>query len=452
MERMKLILPELKELIEAGDMDELRELLEDFEPVEVAEVIEDLDDHQLGSFFAGLDAEKAVEILEELAAPDQARVVSTLGSERAAPLLDEMAPDVRADLFEELPEEVAKPLLARMSRAEAEDVRHLMRYDPDSAGGIMTTEFASASETMTAQEALDYLRERAKTLDTIYYLYVVDRRGKLVGVVSLKQLVLSDPGTPLAELMRQNPIAVHVEDNQEQVAREMAKYDFLALPVVDTVGSLRGIVTVDDAVDVIEEEATEDMHRMASMEAVEDEYLKTTFFTLIRKRAFWLIALLFAEAISGEVLKSYSYALQAVVALAYFVPMLTGTGGNAGSQTSTMIIRALATGEITLRDAFSVIKREIATGIFLGAVLGVLGFVRAFTGEGNVLLGVSLGLALIAVVTIATTLGTVLPLFFRRIKLDPAYMSGPFITTVIDITSLIVYFEIVKRILSLSRS
>ena len=450
MERMRLVLPEMKELIEANEIEELRELIDDFEPVEVAEIVEEFDDDQLSAFFKMLNTERATEILEQLSVDDQSRVVTALDTKRAAPLLDEMAPDVRADLFEELPDEVASPLLTKMTRAEAEDVRHLMGYDPDTAGGIMTTEFASAPATMTAEQALGYLRERAQMLDTIYYLYVVDADGKLVGVVSLKDIVLAAPDRRLRELMRENPVFVQVDEKQEEVARDVAKYDFLALPVVDVQGVLRGIVTVDDAVDVIEEETTEDMHRMASMGTVEDEYLKASFFTLVRKRAFWLVALLFTLAISGHVLKSYRYALEAIVALAYFIPMLTGTGGNAGSQTSTVVIRSLATGEISLGDTLKVVRRELCMGLFLGSILGVLGFLGVFAGERDPLLGLSLGLALIAVVTIATTLGTVLPLFFRGIKLDPAYMSGPFLTTLIDVTSLIVYFELARRILRLS--
>ncbi len=447
MERMRLLVPEMRELLEADQLEELKEIVASFEPIEVAEVFEHFSETEQLSLMRELDAPTAAEVFEELHVEEQKRLISDLEQVRAAGVLDEMSPDDRADLFEDLPEELVSRFLALMKQPEAADVRELMKYPGSTAGGLMTTEYASALQEITVEEAMKNLREQAKEFEVVYYLYVDDRAGRLVGVVSLKQLVLSDPGRRLSEIMKSNPVSVQLDMDQEEVAKEVAKYDFLAMPVVDKLGRMRGIVTVDDVVDVIETEATEDMQKMASMEAVDEAYLRVGFLSLARKRIIWLVALLFIETLSGKVLQVYSGAIEAVVALAYFIPLLTGTGGNAGAQTSTMIVRGLATGEISLKDGSRVIVKEILMGLFLGLILGSFAFARAYWGEGNVALGLTLGISVIAVVTMATLAGSLLPIFFRLLRRDPAVMAGPFITTIVDVVSLVIYLEVARRLL-----
>jgi magnesium transporter len=447
MERMRLLVPEMRELLEADQVEELKEIIASFEPIEVAEVFEHFSEAEQLILMKELDLPTAAEVFEELHVEEQKRLISSLEHRRAAGVLDEMSPDERADLFEGLPEELVSRFLALMKRPEAADVRELMKYPGNTAGGLMTTEYASALQETTVEEAMRNLREEAKQFEVVYYLYVDDRSGRLVGVVSLKQLVLSEPGRRLSEIMRSNPVSVQLEMDQEEVAKEVAKYDFLAMPVVDKVGRMRGIVTVDDVVDVFETEATEDMQKMASMEAVDEAYLRVGFLALARKRIVWLVALLFIETLSGKVLQVYSGAIEAVVALAYFIPLLTGTGGNAGAQTSTMIVRGLATGEISLKDGRRVIVKEILMGLFLGVILGSFAFARAYWGEGNFALGLTLGISVVAVVTMATLAGSLLPIFFRLLRRDPAVMAGPFITTLVDVVSLIIYLEIARRLL-----
>ncbi|UCF79658.1 MAG: magnesium transporter [Candidatus Eiseniibacteriota bacterium] len=447
MERMRLVVPEMRELLEARQVEDVKDIIAGFEPVEVAEVFEHFNEVEQLSLLKDLDPPTAAKIFEELHIDEQMRLISGLEHRRAAGVLNEMSPDDRADLFEDLPEELGSRFLALMKQPEAADVRELMQYPSNTAGGLMTTKYASALEETTVGEAMKNLRERARKLEVIYYLYVEDRAGRLVGVVSLKQLVLSAPERRLSDIMKSNPVYLKLEMHQEEAAKEVAKYDFVAMPVVDELGRLRGIVTVDDVVDVIETEATEDMHKMASMQVVDEAYLRVGFLSLARKRIVWLVALLFIETLSGKVLQVYSGAIEAVVALAYFIPLLTGTGGNAGAQTSTMIVRGLATGEISIRDGTRVISREILMGLFLGLILGTFAFARAYWGEGNLALGLTLGTSVIAVVTMATLAGSLLPIFFRLLRRDPAVMAGPFITTLVDVVSLIIYLEIARRLL-----
>jgi magnesium transporter len=447
MERMRLLVPEMRELMEAGQFEELKEIVASFEPIEVAEVFGNFSEPEQLRLLRELELHTAAEIFEELHGDEQTRLISGLEHRRAAAVLDEMSPDDRADLLVDLPDELVSRFLTLMKRPEAADVRELMKYPPNTAGGLMTTQYASALEDTTVGEAMRILREEAKKLEVVYYLYVTDREGGLTGVVSLKQLVLAEPDLRLSEIMKPSPVSVDLEMDQEQVAKRVAKYDFVAMPVVDASGRMRGIVTVDDVVDVIHTEATEDMHKMASMEAVDEAYLRVGFLSLARKRIVWLVALLFIETLSGKVLQIYSGAIEAVVALAYFIPLLTGTGGNAGAQTSTMIVRGLATGEISLRDGSRVIVKEILMGLFLGLILGAFAFARAFWGEGNVALGLTLGISIVAVVTMATLAGSLLPMFFRLLRRDPAVMAGPFITTLVDVVSLVIYLEIARRLL-----
>ena len=447
MKRQGLLTPEIRQLLKKRRIEEMKAALKDLHPVDIASILTNLKDEEKVTVFRLLPQELALETFNELDEEEQSSILSLLGKNYAATVLNEMAPDERADLFEELPEEIIERFLPLMSPAERSDVEKLLKEKEHSAGSIMTTEYASLKPNLTIAEALKNIRQMAPNKETIYYLYVVDNEEKLVGVVSLKDLVLGEPSQKIAEIMHPEVISVKENQDQEEVAHLIAKYNFLAMPVVDKKNKLSGIVTVDDTIDIIKEENTEDIHKMAAMEAPEEEYFKSSFFTLARKRILWLIALLIAQTFTGNILKGYSHALEAMVALAYFIPLLIGTGGNAGTQSSATIIRGLATGEISLKHIFRVMRREIGLGLVLGAILGLFGFGRAVLTEGNVLLGLTVGIGLAATITVATITGAFLPLLLRRMRIDPAVAAGPFISTAIDLTGLIIYFQIAKLLL-----
>ena len=447
MKRQGLLTPEIRQLLKKRRIEEMKAALKDLHPVDIASILTNLKDEETVVVFRLLPQELALETFNELDEEEQSSILSLLGKNYAATVLNEMAPDERADLFEELPEEIIERFLPLMSPAERSDVEKLLKEKEHSAGSIMTTEYASLKPNLTIAEALKNIRQMAPNKETIYYLYVVDNEEKLVGVVSLKDLVLGEPSQKIAEIMHPEVISVKENQDQEEVAHLIAKYNFLAMPVVDKKNKLSGIVTVDDTIDIIKEENTEDIHKMAAMEAPEEEYFKSSFFTLARKRILWLIALLIAQTFTGNILKGYSHALEAMVALAYFIPLLIGTGGNAGTQSSATIIRGLATGEISLKHIFRVMRREIGLGLVLGAILGLFGFGRAVLTEGNVLLGLTVGIGLAATITVATITGAFLPLLLRRMRIDPAVAAGPFISTAIDLTGLIIYFQIAKFLL-----
>ena len=447
MKRQGLLTPEIRQLLKKRRIEEMKAALKDLHPVDIASILTNLKDEETIVVFRLLPQELALETFNELDEEEQSSILSLLGKNYAATVLNEMAPDERADLFEELPEEIIERFLPLMSPAERSDVEKLLKEKEHSAGSIMTTEYASLKPNLTIAEALKNIRQMAPNKETIYYLYVVDNEEKLVGVVSLKDLVLGEPSQKIAEIMHPEVISVKENQDQEEVAHLIAKYNFLAMPVVDKKNKLSGIVTVDDTIDIIKEENTEDIHKMAAMEAPEEEYFKSSFFTLARKRILWLIALLIAQTFTGNILKGYSHALEAMVALAYFIPLLIGTGGNAGTQSSATIIRGLATGEISLKHIFRVMRREIGLGLVLGAILGLFGFGRAVLTEGNVLLGLTVGIGLAATITVATITGAFLPLLLRRMRIDPAVAAGPFISTAIDLTGLIIYFQIAKLLL-----
>ncbi len=421
--------------------------LENLHPVDIASILANLKDEEARVLFRLLPKDIALETFNELEEEEEAGLLSLLGKNYAAEVLNEMAADERADLFEEMPTEIIQRFLPLMSPEERADVEKLLKEKENSAGSIMTTEYASLRIELTISEALSSIRQMAPRKETIYYLYVIDNDGKLIGVVSLKDLVLGEPSQKIGELMHPEVISVREDQDQEEVARLIGKYNFLAVPVVDNKNKLSGIVTVDDSLDIIKEENTEDIHKMAAMEAPEEEYFKTSFFVLARKRVLWLVVLLVALTFTGNILKGYSHALEALVALAYFIPLLIGTGGNAGAQSSATIIRGLATGELSSQQTFRVMRREIGLGLLLGAILGCFGLGRVLLTERSLLLGLTVGIGLAATIAVATITGAFIPLLLRRMRIDPAVAAGPFIATAIDLAGLIIYFQIAKFLL-----
>lgn len=437
---------EVKRMIDERRFFELKKYLSEILPPDIMELIDPLDITDKVIVFRLLNKEIAAEVFSLLDHDDQEELLKQFGEAKIREIIGEMDPDDRTELFDELPENMVKALIKLLSPEERALANRLLNYPEDSAGRLMTPEFIELNKNMTAGEAIETIRKTGLDKETIYYSYVTDCNGHLIGIVSLKDLLLASPDKKVEDLMTTNFVSVHTHDDQEEVARVLTKYDLVAIPVVDNDNKLVGIITVDDVVDVIHEEATEDFHKMAGIEAPDEPYFSTKFFVLGRKRALWLIVLLVTSYLSSIVLKHYSYILQVVVPLAFFIPMLTGTCGNTGMQSATLIIRGLATGEIELRDFLRIIFREILMGAFLGVILGLFSFVRARFVDTDPFIGISVGVAVFVSVIVANMIGSVLPMILKKLKIDPAISAGPFISTLLDVTTLLIYFSIAEII------
>ncbi len=445
-----LLLPDICELVESGVPEELRQALAHLHPADLADLISEAEEAAKIRIIENLDHRDRVETFEHLEEDDQLELVGLLGRGRMVAILDAMSSDDRADFIKALPQNTVDALLPLMAQAERNDIRRLVSYPEETAGALMTTEYAALQADVTVSEALARLREIAPERETINYVYVVQNGiGKLLGVVTLTQLVRAAPGKRLEEIMNTDMISIPVTEDQEEAARAFEHYDFLAMPVVDDDGRLLGIITHDDILDVVVEESTEDAHRMAAVEPLEDEYLKVGFWSLARKRGLWLSVLFIGETFTGSAMRHFEGILNSSVGLTLivFIPLILSSGGNSGSQSATLVTRALALGEVRFRDIFRVFRREIGMGLVLGGFLGAVGFVRAFFWDTEPGIPMVVAIALVGVVTVGTLLGSLLPLFFERIGLDPAVTSTPFVASVVDVMGILLYFEIASRML-----
>lgn len=448
MRHLSIMIPEIKELLKLNKKEELDEVMKEMHPADIADALFNLEAKEQIALISRIDKKKMLKVFNELDEYEQFELLDKLEKELSTYLLNEMSSDERADLLSSLPDDVANKFLNLMSEGERKDVEKLLKYPHNSAGSIMTTEYISLTPELTVSEASELIRQAAPKQETIYNTYVTDHEYRLVGFVSLKDIFMAKENLPIKKIMHRKTIKAQATQDREEVAKTVRKYNLLALPVVDKDKKLVGIITVDDILDVVKEETTEDFYKMAAMLAPTDTYFDTDFFSLVRRRVVWLLILLAAVQFSGQILKRYSFVLESVVALSFFIPMLLNTAGNAGTQSSTTIIRGLATGEIGISQIFKVIRREIMLGLVLGTMLGVLGIGRALLLQGNLLVSFAVGLALAATIVMATLTGAFLPMLLKRIKIDPAVAAGPFISTVVDITALIVYFEIAKVLLN----
>lgn len=433
-------------------------------PQSVVELTEELHPADLAELAAALDDELAIRLVQVLPVADGARLLESLDhgrrvelfgqlaandTARAADLAEGMAPDERADLIGELTEEGRIALLGAMEHAESRDVRQLLSYPEGTAGALMTTNFVALAADQSVSRAIEDVRRSAAEMETIYEAYAVDPHGTLLGVISLRDLVIAPADKLISDIMEPNVIAVAVDSDQEEVARLIAKYDFLALPVIDRSRRIVGIVTVDDVVDVIEEEATEDVQKLGAVEPLEDTYFQTTFWAFVRKRAPWLIILFIAGFATSSAMRHLSTTFDQIVPLLWFVPLIISAGGNAGSQSASLMIRALAVGEVRPRDFGRVIVRELAMGLVLGTLLGVFGVGRALAWDvtrTTAMVG-AVSVTIVAVVTFGSVLGAGLPLLLRRLGLDPAVSSTPFIASLSDVVGLVIYFQIARMFL-----
>jgi magnesium transporter len=439
-------LHELEILLKDKQYRKLKDILTPLEPADIAEILYEFPPVTRVLLFRLLPKDLAIDVFEMMEGAEREELLHHSTDEEIKEIIEEMSDDDRTALFDELPAKTVKKLLLQLSPDERKVANTLLNYPDDSAGRIMTPEYVDLKENMTAEEAVERIRKNARSKETIYTCFVLDSKRHIKGVVELEDLIMAEAHTLLSSLMDE-PIYVHTLTDQEEVAQIMSKYDMQAIPVVDREERLVGIVTFDDVLDIVEEEATEDFERMAGIQPVEESYMDANMFTVARKRFMWLVICILTEALTSTVLKSYSFALQSVVALTFFIPLLIGTGGNAGTQAATLVIRGMTLGEIEWSDIGKVIIREIITGIMLGSALALLGMGRAYmlgTGSG---MAITVGLAVIAVVLLGNLAGAFLPVIARMLKIDPAIMSGPFITTIVDVFGLIVYFEIAKIVL-----
>ena len=443
-----LVLPDIRDLLKSGSPEALSTALAPFHSADLADLLEELEDEEAIKLLHSLAPSEGVEAFEQLEDPVQVRLFQTIGAERMAKLVALMAADDRADLINNLPQDLVAGLLAQLPPAEAKDVATLSNYTEETAGAIMTSDFVRLSPDMSAAEAIERVRKQASSKETIFALYVLDEEGCLVGVASLSNLILAEPEVKVRELMYPNPIALPVDTDQERVAERLRHYDFLAFPIVDAAGRMVGIVTHDDAFDVVQEEQTEDVQKMAAVEPLEQPYSDTPVLTLVRKRAVWLMVLLGAGLVAGGVLEFFHEELAAYIALTSFLPLIIAAGGNTGGQSATLVIRAMAVGDVASADWLRIAIRELVSGLLLGLLLGILGYGTAHVlGQGAV--ATTVGLTLVGIVTMGSLLGSLLPLLLAKLKVDPAITSAPLIAGLIDILGIVLYFVIAKAILNI---
>ncbi len=437
-----VVADQLEGLLAAGNYDAVKMLLQPVQPVDEAEAIGRLPRTLQALAFRLLSKDEAIEVYEHLDASVQQSLLERLRSGEVLEVVEEMSPDDRVRLFDELPAKVVRRLLAELSPAERRVTAELLGYQAETAGRLMTTEFIDLKEFHNAAQALSIVRRRARETETIYSLYVTDAERHLTGILSLRDLVTAEPENSIGNVMTRDVLSVATDTDQEDVARAIQRYDFLALPVVDRERRLVGIVTVDDVIDVIEQEATRDLYAAGAVEAGdEDDYFVSNLFVVARRRVVWLAVLVVASFFTSEVIAMNEDVLQKVVLLAAFIPLLGGTGGNVGAQSSTVVIRGLSTRSIQALGPIRAVLREVLAGALLGVLMLVLVLPFAWWRGQSALVAVSVGISLLAITTLAATVGAGFPLLFDRMGLDPALMSTPFITTVTDVAGTLIYLK-----------
>jgi len=446
----RIIVPEIKKLIEEKKFDSMKKMITSLSPEDIAVLITDLEAvYDKVLLFRMLPPSISTDVFENLDTDEQRNLIFSLSDENIKFLLNDMAVDERTELFEELPVGIFHRLLKLLTPEQRKIATEILGYPEDSVGRLITPDYVRLYENMNRDHALLHIRKVGLDSETIYNCYVLGKDKKLIGIVSLKNIVLANPDKLIKDIMKVDVVKVNVYTDKEEAAKIFKKYGLIALPVVDAEDRLLGIVTFDDFVDVLEEEATEDFEKIAGVLPVDKPYLEAGFFEIVWKRSFWLIVLLVLESMTSIVMQFYSVPISKLVALTFFLPILIGAGGNAGTQSATVIIRGLATEEIKPMDFFRVILRESALGLFIGITLSVFGLIRAFLQQGNWWLSVCVGISMGLTILMATTVGAVLPLIFRKLRIDPALMSGPLITTIVDVSGIAIYFEIATVLLRL---
>lgn len=424
-------------------------MLEDLQPYDLASILPEFEKQEQLSLLSVLPANMVADALEYMEPVQQYWFLFHLGEPFAREVLNGMSSDIIVDFFAAIHPRQADRLFQWLPEEYQTKVRSLMSYPENTAGGLATVEYVAARQNWTAEQALAHVRKIGNEAEIVSYVFVLDAAGRLVGVVSLRELILADPKTKLAEFMNSSLISVNANTDQEEVARVFGQYDLVALPVVDGSGRMVGIITVDDVLDVVEEEATEDIQLLGGSQPLDEPYMQAGFFSLYRKRVWWLLILFVAQAFTSNILRHYEGVLNEVISLALFIPLLIGTGGNAGAQASTLVIRALAVGEVTVRDFVRVVWRESRLGLLLGLTMAVATFLRAVTIGGSMDLGITVAATVITIVAVSSTVGAGIPIVGRKLGIDPAVLASPVITTIIDSAGLFIYFEFARHILHL---
>jgi magnesium transporter len=445
-----LVRSQLQALLEQNDLQGAKAILVPVQPADIAEAIEGLPEAMQAIAFRLLSKGEAIEVYEHLDSSIQQALIEEFKRQDVLDIVDQMSPDDRVRLFDELPAKIVNRLLEQLSPTERQATAQLLGYEAGTAGRIMTPELISFKEGFTVTQALERIRRLANVTETIYYLYVTDNARRLTGTLSLRDLVTSQPSQTIGEIMTREAVFIYTDTDQEEVAKVIQRYDFLAVPVVDREQRLVGIVTVDDVIDIIQEETTEDIYALGGgVQSGGDNYFQTDLLTVARKRVVWLLVLLLTNTVTGSIIKSQEGLLQQVVSLAAFIPLLTGTGGNVGAQSSTVVIRGMNTDEIRAMGQYQVILREGIAGLMLGTMLGSIATVWAYFLQGNWAVAISVGVSLIVISVLASVSGSALPFLFRFLRLDPALMSAPFITTAVDVAGVLIYFNLARLILGL---
>lgn len=446
----KTTLEKLMELAHERQFRRLKELLVELNEQDIAEFIEELDSEKKVVVFRMLPKELSSDVFACLGPEDQQHIINSIGDVELKYIIEDLYVDDAVDMMEELPANVVKRVLKIATPQTRNLINQFLNYPENSAGSIMTAEYVGLRQQMTVEEAFAYIRKHGVDKETIYTCYVMDNKRMLEGVVTVKDLLMNPYETVLRDIMDTHVIKAVTTDDQEDVLEQFSRYDLLSLPVVDQENRLVGIVTVDDIVDVMEQEATEDFEKMAAMAPSEKPYLKTGVLQLARNRIMWLLILMISSMVTGGILAKYENAFALIPLLVTFIPMLTDTGGNAGSQSSTLIIRGMAVGEIETSDIFRVIWKELRVGAVVGMILGLVNYIRlVIMYPGSEMICLTVVLSLFATVILAKTIGCVLPIVAKVLKLDPAIMAAPLITTIVDAFSLVIYFQLASRLLNL---
>ena len=452
----KLLQPEIQSLIAERKLSILKEILSDWSPADIADLIIDLSEQEQVIIFRLLSNELAADTFEHLEVETQKELLKAMAQSEVAAILNEMSPDDRTALLEELPSAAAKQLIRLLSAEERSIAQTLLGYPENSVGRLMTPDYIAIKPEWTIEETLKFIRENAEDKETLNIVYVIDEKGKLLDDIKLKDFILAEPKEKVADIMDGNFVALNVHDDQEDAVEVFKKYDRIALPVVDKFNVLIGIVTVDDVLDVAEEEATEDIHKLAAVEAFEEPFPTIPLLEMVKKRAVWLTILFIAQILTAIVLGYFESEISKAIVLSMFIPLIISSGGNSGSQAATLVIRAMAVGEIALNDWWRIMRREILSGLIIGLILGLLGFLQvallanfsAVIGVHWFLIGITISISIIGIVLWGTLSGSMLPFILKRLGADPATSSTPLVTTIVDIVGLIIYFTVAIIILS----
>ncbi len=428
---------------------ELKKVLSEYNSVDLAELLLDMEDKDLAFVFRMIDKDKAAEVFSYMDDDQRQVLLQSFTSQEIRLILDAMYTDDAVDLLEDMPANVVNHLLDQVSQDTRADINRLLKYPEDSAGSIMTVEYIDVTLQMTVQQTLDKIRTIGIHSETVYTCYVVEKR-KLCGIVTAEALLTNDGDTQVKELMEENYIFIRTTDDREDAAKLFRKYDLIAIPVLDQEGYIVGIVTFDDAIDVLTEETTEDIHKMAAIASSEESYLKTSVLEHARHRILWLLILMFSATITGAIITKYENAFTAIPLLVSFIPMLMDTGGNCGSQSSTLIIRGLAVDELHFSDFFTILWKEFRVAIVVGVVLALANGVRIFWVYKNLSMAVVVATSLVVTIVIAKLVGCILPILAKRLRMDPAIMASPLITTIVDTCSIVIYFQIATLMFHIS--